>query len=376
MIKIIEKNCDDLIPYENNARINDKAVEYVAKSIKEFGFKNPIIIDKDGVIVAGHTRLKAAQQLGLKTAPCIIADDLTDDQIKAFRIADNSTAQIATWDLEKLNTELANIDLDMTMFGLDEQIKDIEKQFAKEIIEDEVPEVDEENSITQLGDIWQLGRHRLMCGDSTSEEEIDKLMNGNKADMVFTDPPYGMNLDTDYSKMSGTTTHYSKIIGDDKEFDMTKIFKNIKSPIWYVWGADYLYKTIPNFDNGVYIVWSKRMSDEENKVFGSAYELCWTYPKRKKEIWFVRGINQSSERLGVHPTQKPTELCIRALKQNEKAKTVIDVFGGSGTTLIACEQLDRICYMMELDPKYVDVIIKRWENLTGQKAEKIKEKIL
>ena len=158
MIKIIEKKCSELIPYENNARINDKAVDAVAKSIKEFGMKNPIIIDKDNIIVAGHTRLKALQKLGIETAPCIVVDDLTEEQIKAFRIADNSTAQIADWDLEKLNTELANIDLDMTMFGLDEQIKDVEKQFAKEVIEDEVPEVSDGKAVTELCDIWQLGR--------------------------------------------------------------------------------------------------------------------------------------------------------------------------------------------------------------------------
>ena len=167
MIKIIEKQCDELIPYDNNARINDKAVEYVAKSIKEFGMKNPIIIDKDNIIVAGHTRLKALQKLGIETAPCIVADDLTEEQVKAFRIADNSTAQIADWDLEKLNAELASIDLDMTMFGLDEQIKEIERELAPEVIEDEVPEVSDGKAVTELGDIWQLGRHRLMCGDST-----------------------------------------------------------------------------------------------------------------------------------------------------------------------------------------------------------------
>ena len=203
-----------------------------------------------------------------------------------------------------------------------------------------------------------------MCGDSTDAGSVAILMDGRKADMVFTDPPYGMNLDTDYSKMPGTNTHYDKVIGDECEFDMSAVFNNITAPVWYIWGADYLYKTIPNFDEGNYIVWSKRMSDEENKVFGSAYELVWTYPKRKKEVWFVRGINQSSERLGEHPTQKPTELCARALHQNPNAINIIDLFGGSGSTLIACEQLRRKCYMMELDPHYCDVIRKRWWKLT------------
>ena len=355
----------DIIPYEKNPRKNDEAVKYVAESIKQFGFKVPIVIDKNNVIVAGHTRYKASKKLGLKEVPCIVADDLTEEQIKAYRLADNKVAEQAEWDFDLLGAELDGIlDIDMCDFGFEA----LEDEEEAEVVEDDF-EVDlPEEPRAKLGDVYQLGNHRLMCGDSTNPDNIKKLLNGEKADMVFTDPPYGMNLDTDYSKMPGTTTHYSKVIGDDKEFDMTEIFKNIKSPIWYVWGADYLYKTIPKFDEGVYIVWSKRMSDEENKVFGSAYELCWTYPKRKKEIWFVRGINQSSERLGVHPTQKPTELCIRALNQNADAKNIIDVFGGSGSTLIACEQLNRKCYMMELDPHYIDVIIQRWEQFTGRKA--------
>ena len=362
---ILNLGLEEIKPYEKNPRNNDNAVDAVAASIREFGFKVPIIIDKDNIIVAGHTRYKAAKKLGLKTVPCIKADDLTDEQVKAFRLADNKVAEQAEWDFDLLNEELETITMDMEQFGF--EMPEDEEETPTEIIEDDVPDVPEEPK-SKYGQVYQLGNHRLMCGDSTKKEDVDKLLNGVKADMVFTDPPYGMNLDTDYSKMPGTTTHYKKVIGDDKEFDMTKIFKNIKSPVWYVWGADYLYKTIPNFDDGVYIVWSKRMSDEENKVFGSAYELCWTYPKRKKEIWFVRGINQSSERLGEHPTQKPTELCVRALNQNENANIIVDVFGGSGSTLIACERQNKTCYMMELDPHYVDVIIQRWENFTGKKA--------
>ena len=191
-MQIVEKKITEIKAYEKNPRKNEKAVAPVAESIKEFGFKVPIIIDKDNVIVAGHTRLKAAKKLGMKTVPCIIADDLTDDQIKAFRIADNSTAQVADWDMELLKDELIDLDFDMSIFGLEKEINDIERIFAPEIIEDDVPEVDEKNIITKLGDIWQLGRHRLMCGDSTKEEDVAKLMNGNKADMVFTDPPYNV----------------------------------------------------------------------------------------------------------------------------------------------------------------------------------------
>jgi len=364
-VDIKQINVDKLIPYINNPRKNDDAVDQVASSIKNFGFKVPIVIDSENEIVTGHTRIKAAKKLGIEEVPCIIADDLTPAQIKAFRIADNKVGEFAEWDMDLLGLELSELEeleFDISDMGFeDEELDDILGRDA-EVVEDDFDEEPPDEPESKLGDIWTLGRHRLVCGDSKDGNAIAKLMDGEKADMVFTDPPYGMKLDTDYSKMGSTTTSYSKVIGDDEEFDMTKIFNNIKSPIWYIWGGDYLYKTIPNFDEGVYIVWSKRMSDEENKVFGSAYELCWTYPKRKKEIWFVRGINQSSERLGVHPTQKPTELSQRALKQNKDALNIVDVFGGSGSTLIACEQLNRICYLMELDEKYIDVIVKRYAN--------------
>ena len=352
----------------NPRRINKDQFERLKKSIGSFTKMleiRPIAYDEDGVIWGGNMRYEALKALNIEMKPEYFKElkGFTLEEKREFAIRDN--IELGEWDDDILANEWGDLPLDD--WGID--TKGWEKEV--EVEEDDVPEVSDEEPISKLGEVYQLGRHRLMCGDATSKEDVEKLMNGQKADMVFTDPPYGMNLDTDYSKMPGTSTHYKKVIGDDKEFDMTKIFKNIKSPIWYVWGADYLYKTIPNFDDGVYIVWSKRMSDEENKVFGSAYELCWTYPKRKKEIWFVRGINQSSERLGVHPTQKPTELCVRALKQNENAKNIIDVFGGSGSTLIACEQLNRTCYMCELDNKYIDVIIKRWMKFTGKRAKRI-----
>lgn len=287
--------------------------------------------------------------------------DLDSTEGRELAMADNAVAA------EDLSWDKGNIEEVSEQFGIDpgDWISEWDTQVEQEVIEDEAPEVDEsEPAKSELGKVYQLGDHRLMCGDSTDAGNVAILMDGQKADMVFTDPPYGMNLDTDYSKMPGTSTHYSKVIGDEKEFDMRPIFNAIQSPVWYIWGADYLYKTIPQFDEGNYIVWSKRMSDEENAVFGSAYELVWTYPRRKKEVWFVRGINQQSERLGEHPTQKPVELGVRALRQNGKAANIVDLFGGSGSTLIACEQLGRKCYMMELDPHYCDVIRKRWWKFT------------
>lgn len=369
MIKIVEKQTTDLIPYENNARINDDAVEFVANSIKEFGFKNPIIIDNNNVIIAGHTRLKAAEKLGIKKVPCIIADDLTDEQIKAFRIADNSTAQIAEWDMDKLQAELDAIDFDMSSFGLQEQMEEIEKlvENEKEITEDEVPEVDEENEpICKLGDIWQLGEHRLMCGDSTDKETVAKLMGGGKADMVFTDPPYGMNA---VSKSGVLSKNYKNDIMNDDTNEVAisafllsqKLFPTAKQ-VWF--GANYYTECLPSSE--CWVVWDKNNGGSDQ----TDCELAWTNFRS-----VVRQFTMASEKTNrVHPTQKPVRLfaeIVKKFENKERFDTVVDLFGGSGSTLIACEQLNRTCYMMELDPKYCDVIIKRWENLTGKKAEKI-----
>jgi len=376
-MQIVEKKVTELKAYEKNPRKNDKAVGPVAESIKEFGFKVPIIIDKDNVIVAGHTRLKAAKKLGMKTVPCVVADDLTPEQIKAFRVADNSTAQIAEWDLELLKDELMDLDFDMALFGLEKEIKDIERIFAPEIIEDDVPEVDEKNIITKLGDIWQLGRHRLMCGDSTKEEDVAKLMNGNKADMVFTDPPYGVS--------------YEGINNDEEsglEELLLKSFKNYSenmkkgSPI-YVFHADRTAHIFHNvfrkfFHFSSMLVWVKPALVLSQTDYQSRHEPClYGWEKNGTHNWYADRkqttvLEIGKERVDGHTTPKPLEFIGVALRNSSrKGDIVLDLFGGSGSTLIACEQLNRICYMMELDPKYCDVIIKRWEALTGKKAVKI-----
>ena len=268
--------------------------------------------------------------------------------------------------MEELDDE--GFDLTLTGFGDEELEGLLEKENTGLTDDDAVPEVPD-NPVSKLGDIWELGNHRVMCGDSTSIDTVDLLMNGQKADMVFTDPPYGMRLDTDYSKMGTTTTKYKQIIGDDNDFNAEVIFRVIQSPIFYLWGADYYSDSIPLYKDGSYFVWSKAQSEEENSVFGSRFELCWRYPKRKKEVWFVRGINQSKERLGEHPTQKPTELATRSIELETKhLNNVVDLFGGSGSTLIACEKTGRVSYNIELDPKYVDVIINRWQDFTGKEA--------
>lgn len=199
-MEIVKKKIEEIFPYENNPRKNDEAVEFVANSIKEFGFKVPIIIDENNIIVAGHTRYKACKKLGIMEVPCVIADDLNEEQIKAFRLADNKVSEISEWDLELLDNELSEIDLDMEQFGF--ELKSVEEE--QEVVEDDYEVELPKEPKTKLGDIYQLGNHRLMCGDSTSIEDVEKLMNGNKADMVFTDPPYLMgftgNVHADGSK--------------------------------------------------------------------------------------------------------------------------------------------------------------------------------
>lgn len=432
MIKIIEKKVADLVPYENNARINDGAVEAVANSIREFGIKNPIIIDRDNVIVCGHTRIKACEKLGIETVPCVVADDLTDEQIKAFRIADNSTAQIAEWDLEKLQAELEDIDMDMVQFGLQEQIEDIEKEFEKEVQEDEVPEVDEENEpICKLGDIWQLGRHRLICGDSTDKATVERLMDGNKADLLLTDPPYnvalGMGGSVDEARKRHRRTDGLVIMNDKMEdsafFEfLLKCFTAGRDALkeggaFYIWHAD---NEGLNFRSALKssgltlrqtLIWNKNAITLGRQDYQWKHEPClygWKdgaahyfiddrtqatvfedtkpdFKKMKKEELLKLLEEIYSDKISTtvihedkptksaeHPTMKPIKLLARQIKNSSKqTESVLDLFGGSGSTLIACEQLNRKCYMMELDPKYCDVIIKRWENLTGQKAVKI-----
>lgn len=366
-----------LIEYENNPRQNEAAVDAVASSIENFGFKVPIVIDKDFVIIAGHTRLKAAKKLGLEDVPCIIADDLTPEQVKAFRVADNKTAELAEWDFEKLEMELQeleSIDFDMEQFGFD--LSEFEEE--PEVVEDEVPDVDEESEpVTKIGDVWQLGRHSLMCGDSTDAETVSKLMNGEKADLVFTDPPYGYEYQ---SNMRTKSEKFDVLKNDDKILDFMPTIKSVVDGFVFVcttWKV--LDKWLPLFQKYFeltnMIIWDKGgggMGDLSH-TFSTDYEiiLCANNGKELtgKRIGSVWNITKDNANDYVHATQKPVKLAATAIESTTKTgDTVLDVFGGSGSTLMACEQLDRKCRMMELDPKYCDVIIKRWETLTGEKA--------
>lgn len=375
----------ELKPYENNARKHAEAdVEAIKKSIEEFGFNDPIGIWHD-TIVEGHGRLLAAQELEMAEVPVIRLDHMTDEERRAYALAHNKTAELSEWDFEMLDTELDDIfDIDMSQFGFDISVDDE----PIEIIEDEVPE--DAPSMVKLGDLWQLGNHRLVCGDSTDIAVIGKLMDGAKADMVFTDPPYGMNLDTDYSDMKsdifkggmgGKKYEQGKV--DEFHPEMVDAIFTIDADEMFLWGADYFAELLPNKNDGSWIVWDKRANGNDDvaedyssdKMYGSCFELCWSKKKHKRDIARVKwagifGMSSQDQNKRLHPTQKPLELCAWFFNRYSKeGQVVVDLFGGSGSTLIACEQLNRKCYMCELDPHYCDVIIQRWENSTGEKAK-------
>lgn len=402
----------DLQPYKNNPRKNDKAVDAVANSIKEFGFKVPIIIDKNNEIIAGHTRLKAAKKLGLKEVPCIIADDLTKEQVKAFRLADNKVSELAEWDFDLLNIELADIKLDMEYFGFDLTTEE------KEVIEDDFEIELPEEPKAKLGDIYKLGNHRLMCGDSTNPQDVEKLMGGVIADIVVTDPPYNVNI----SNSQGMTIENDNMDTEEFEKFLFKAFTNLETSLkkggaFYVW---YASRSHIEFEQALkksgltvrqQLIWNKSSFVFGRQDYHWKHEPCLYGWKDGEAHYFVDDRTQSTiiEDKGIdlkklkkeemlkllqdiysdkisttvineskvatsdlHPTMKPIRMIAGLIKNSSRIEEIVlDLFGGSGSTLIACEQLKRKAYLMEFDPHYVDVIIKRYEDFTGKKAEKI-----
>ena len=391
-MKITQKKVTELIPYVKNSRTHsDEQVAQIAASIKEFGWTNPILVDGQNGIIAGHGRLMAARKLGYKEVPTIELADLTETQKKAYIIADNRLALNAGWDNEMLTIELNELLADgfaLEMLGFDP--KELSALLEPEVIEgltdeDAVPDLPDEPT-TKLGDIYKLGNHRLMCGDSTSIDAVDKLMDGQKADMVFTDPPYGMFLNADYSDMGGknsmtkkTGNKYDKVIGDHNDFT-PELINTIFACFSYckeifMWGADYYAELLPNKNEGSWVVWDKRGDESADKMYGSTFELCWSKARHKRMMARVKwagifGMEKEHDKKRVHPTQKPVELVVWFFDYfSLKDKTnVVDLYGGSGSTLIASEKVGKKAFLMELDPKYCDVIVKRWEDFTGKKA--------
>ena len=371
-MNIVMKQVSVLQEYENNPRNNDEAIKAVANSINEFGFKVPIVITSDNVIIAGHTRLKASVSLGLEEVPCLIADDLNDEQIKAFRLADNKTAELATWDLSKLEEELEGLDLDMLQFGFEEMEKLLPDNAADDDfdIDDQIPEV----PFSQPGDIYELGPHRVMCGDSTDAEQVKILLDSKVVDMIFTDPPYNV----DYEGTAG------KIKNDKMEDDtfylfLLDAFKNMfehtkPGGAIYCCHADTEGLNFRNaFKNAGYklaecLVWVK------NALVLGRQDYHWRHEpilygwregaahyfvddRSQDTIWEYNKPRKNEE----HPTMKPLELVGKAISNSSRRhETILDLFGGSGSTMIAADQLDRKSYLMELDEKFIDVIVKRY----------------
>jgi len=391
-VKITQKKVTELIPYVNNSRTHsDEQVAQIAASIKEFGWTNPILIDGDNGIIAGHGRLLAARKLGHKEVPTIELKDFTEIQKKAYIIADNRLALNAGWDNEMLTIELNDLLADgfaLDILGFDP--KEIAALLDPEVVEgltdeDAVPDVPEEPK-TRLGDIYLLGNHRLMCGDSTSIDAVDKLMDGQKADMVFTDPPYNQNTQRggggELGKQLRAQSDKIEFICD---FDPTE-FLNVLPSVFAVGINAYIFcnkDLLPDYltwaKNSDYSFWVLVWKKEGGIPINSAHrpDIEYLLVFRKKSIFNsgIKGINYSRllevkrARDGLHPTMKPIELIENQLQiGSNKNSIVVDLFGGSGSTLIACEKTNRYARLMELDPKYCDVIVKRWEDFTGKKA--------
>ena len=428
--QIVYKKLSELHLNDRNPRINDNAVDVVAKSIEKYGFKNPLIVDSKGKIWCGNTRFKASKKLGLKEVPCIVADDLTEEQIREYALLDNKTNELADWDFDLLGEELA--ELDLSDFDLDWGIE--EPQEEKQVEEDDF-DIDAnipEEPKAKLGDVYQLGEHRLMCGDSTKEEDVAKLMDGKLADLVVTDPPYNVNIGQGGgSIMSMRIQHHRKdgaTIKNDNMDDSTfydflrKCFLNMNTAlkdggVFYVWHgqtkSDIFIQTLR--DNQLEIrqmlIWNKNRIVMGRQDYQWKHEGCVYGWKDGASHYFIDDRTQTTvyEDKGIdlkklkkeemlkllqdifsdkvsttiinedkpsvseeHPTMKPIKLFARQIKNSSRMdEIVLDLFCGSGTTIIACEQLKRKAYCMEFDPHYVDVIIKRWEDFTGKKAIKL-----
>jgi DNA modification methylase len=402
-IKIEYRSINEIKPYKFNPRKNDKAVDIVARSIKEYGFLVPIVIDQDNIIVCGHTRIKAAAKIGLTEVPTILASNLTEEQIKGFRIMDNKANEYANWNNEFLIEELKelkdlNFNMDCTGFS--------EIEVSKFLSGNE--ETDETIPLTpkyevKLGDIFQLGTHRVMCGDSTNKEQVSKLLGGGSMVLMVTDPPYGVDYHPEWRDKADKggilgNRYPTRAIGNvenDKRIDWSEAYNLFNGDVAYVWHAGkYACEVKESLTNSGFeiisqIIWAKPHFALSRGDYHWKHEPCWYAVRKGKQhnwqgsrnectIWEIAGMNAmgashdpSDERTG-HGTQKPIECMKKPIMNNSKVgDNIYDPFGGSGSTLIACEQVKRNCFMMELDPIYCSFILERWEKLTSKKAEKL-----
>ena len=382
---------DAVRPYANNPRQNDDAGEAVAESIRRFGFRQPIVVDADGVIVAGHTCFRAAQRLGLATVPVHVATDLTPDEVRAYRLADNKTAELASWDDAMLSIELDALrgaGIDWTLLGFDEE--ELAKLLAPAGTEgltdpDAVPEKPAD-PITKAGDLWLLGKHRLLCGDSTSATDVARLLDGAIPSLMVTDPPYGVEYDPEWrmdAGLTGNTSRMGKVMNDDRA-DWTEAWKLFPGDVAYVYHAGVFASTVQQsleragFAIRAQIIWAKDRLALSRGDYHWQHEPCWyavreggkghrTDDRTQTTLWSIPARDDAGHG---HGTQKPVE-CMERPVRNHLADLVYEPFAGSGTTVIACERTGRTCMAMELDPGYCDVVVRRWEDFTGRKAERV-----
>lgn len=391
-MQIEDRDLTTIRPYENNPRINDDAVDAVAASIREFGVQQPIVVDEDGVIIVGHTRFKAALKLGMNSFPVHVARGLTPAQAKAYRIADNQTANIAKWDNEKLPIELAalqgmDFDLSLTGFSADELLQMLGNETTTGLTDpDEIPEPPDD-PITQPGDLWMLGKHRLLCGDATQPADVKRLLDGAKAAMLFTDPPWNVAIGQDANPRHRQRQGMKN--DDLSDADYQKLLDGFITAARSVVAGD-LYCVLgasewPRLDAALRqhgyrwsatIIWVKDSFVLGRSKYHRRYEPIWygwhakaksSFTSRRDldDVWEVARPKRSEH----HPTTKPVELAARAIEYSSRpGEPVLDLFGGSGSTLIAAEQLNRRAFLMELDPLYVDLIVDRWQRITGQRA--------
>ena len=394
------RKISELIPYANNARVHSPAqIEQLRRSLREFGFVSPVLIDAQGNVIAGHGRLEAAKAEGIETAPCVLVEHLTDTQRRAYILADNRLAETSDWDEVVRDAELLRLQdegVQISLLGFEDgEIalgSETEDEERYDVHEDDFDEEPPEEPAAQRGQVWQLGRHRLMCGDATSASDVQTLMEGRHADLLFTDPPYGIGIvqagsvgGASPNTLSGTigasvvcpVNHYSPVIGDENT-DAARFAYETCGPVCkdsIIFGGNYFSDFLP--PSPCWVVWDKQTGDNN---FADC-ELAWTSFDRHARLytWMWNGMARKGDRAteGIrrcHPTQKPAGLFAEILCDFSKGDAmVLDPFGGSGTTMIACEKTGRSCRMMEIDPKYCDVIIRRWEALTGEKAVLVSE---
>lgn len=382
-LNVVSIKTTDLIPYARNSRTHDeKQVTQIASSIKEFGFTNPVLVDSDNGIIAGHGRVLAAQKLKLDVVPCIVLGHLTETQKRAYVIADNKIALNSGWDNEMLKLELLELqenDFDLSLVGfesfeIDELLAEEAEQTEGLTDEDAVPETPAEPK-TKRGDVWLCGNHRVMCGDSTMIDDVEKLMNGCVVDLCYTDPPYGINENGNRLTREGLAkgSKYKNFKDDTidyavQAYQIVESILKINRQVW--WGANYYCHSLPQSNN--WFIWDKRVEDKQHDT-QSDCEMAWVKSKWSsvrifRHLW--KGMMKDSERgvHRVHPTQKPIALAEWSFDYFKDVNSVLDLFGGSGSTLIACEKTGRVNFSMELDETYCDVIVKRWQDFTGKKA--------